>query len=76
MLEIHAEHVFAIGTIARAPMPVVADETLRNVPEEALYAWDPGAQLGIHRMDEFWFDDRTALERADAGAVAGGGASE
>ncbi|MCL5778148.1 ABC transporter substrate-binding protein [Limibaculum sp. FT325] len=56
MLEIHADQVFCIGIISRAPLPVVADRRLRNVPHDALYAWDPGAQLGIHRMDEFWFD--------------------
>ncbi|MEM8698630.1 MAG: ABC transporter substrate-binding protein, partial [Pseudomonadota bacterium] len=56
MLEIHADQVFIIGTVARAPLPVVHAANMRNVPETALYAWDPGAHLGIHRMDEFWFD--------------------
>jgi peptide/nickel transport system substrate-binding protein len=56
MLAIHADEVFVIGTVARAPLPIVADARLRNVPEEALYAWDPGAQIGMHRIDEFWFD--------------------
>ena len=60
MLSIHADQVFVIGTVARAPMPVVAARELRNVPEEALYTWDPGAQLGVHRIDEFWFDPRAA----------------
>jgi peptide/nickel transport system substrate-binding protein len=26
------------------------------VPEKAIYGWDPGAQFGIYRMDEFWLD--------------------
>ncbi|MBK0399302.1 ABC transporter substrate-binding protein [Limibaculum sp. M0105] len=56
MLAIHADQVLAIGTVSRAPLPVVANNHLRNVPGEALYAWDPGAQLGIHRIDEFWYD--------------------
>jgi peptide/nickel transport system substrate-binding protein len=25
------------------------------VPEEAIYNWEPGAQLGIYRPDTFWF---------------------
>ena len=29
----------------------------KNVPEKAIYAWDPGGQLGVHRMDEFWFEE-------------------
>jgi peptide/nickel transport system substrate-binding protein len=60
MLDIHADEVFVIGTVSRAPVPVVAAETLRNVPNEAIYAWDPGAQLGVHRIDEFFFAPGTA----------------
>ena len=56
MLAIHADQVFAIGTIARAPIPLVHDKNLKNVPRKAIYAWDPGGQLGVHRMDEFFFD--------------------
>jgi len=55
MLAIHADQIFVIGTISRAPIPVVTAAALRNVPDEAIYAWDPGAQLGIHRIDEFFF---------------------
>ena len=57
MLNIHADQVFVIGTVSRAPVPVASVATLRNVPTEAIYAWDPGAHLGVHRMDEFFFVD-------------------
>ncbi len=60
MLAIHADQVFVIGTVARAPMPVVCDARLRNVPNEGIYAWDPGGQLGVHRIDEFYFDEDTS----------------
>lgn len=60
MLEIHAEQVFQIGTIARAPIPLVHANKLMNVPEKAIYAWDPGGQLGVHRIDEFWFEGGTS----------------
>jgi peptide/nickel transport system substrate-binding protein len=56
MLAIHADQIFVIGTVSRAPIPVAVDAALRNVPREALYAWDPGAHLGIHRIDEFFFE--------------------
>ncbi|MEM7191135.1 MAG: ABC transporter substrate-binding protein, partial [Pseudomonadota bacterium] len=56
MLAIHAEQVFCIGTVARAPVPLVHDAALKNVPTEGVYAWDPGGQLGVHRMDEFFFE--------------------
>lgn len=57
LLDIHADQVFVIGTVSRAPVPVAVTEKLRNVPTEGIYAWDPGAQLGVHRMDEFFFVD-------------------
>ncbi len=57
MLDIHADQVYAIGTIARAPIPLVHAADLKNVPASAIYAWDPGGQLGVHRMDEFFFDE-------------------
>ncbi len=57
MLKIHADEQFIIGVVSRAPQPVVVSNRLRNVPEDGLYTWDPGAQFGVHRMDEFWFAD-------------------
>ena len=55
MLEIHAEQQFTIGVITGVPQPVVARETLMNVPERGFYNWDPGAFFGIYRPDTFWF---------------------
>jgi peptide/nickel transport system substrate-binding protein len=57
ILEIYSEQVYSIGIIAGIPQPVVADEQLRNLPEEAIYNWEPGAQFGIYRPDTFWFAD-------------------
>ncbi|MBL3703814.1 ABC transporter substrate-binding protein [Sulfitobacter sp. BDSS02] len=56
MLKIHADSVFGIGILAEAPQPVVVSNRLKNVPQSAIWAWDPGAHFGIHRMDEFYFD--------------------
>jgi len=28
-----------------------------NVPEHGIWAFDPGAHFGIHRIDEFYFQD-------------------
>ncbi len=55
MLDLHAERVYTIGIVAAIPQPVVVNERLRNVPERGMYNWEPGAHLGIHRMDTFWF---------------------
>ncbi|RMF40189.1 MAG: ABC transporter substrate-binding protein [Alphaproteobacteria bacterium] len=55
MLKIHADQIFAIGLVNAAPQPLIASNRLRNVPKTGIYAWEPGAHLGIHRIDEFWF---------------------
>jgi peptide/nickel transport system substrate-binding protein len=57
MLAIHAENVFAIGILAEAPQPVVVSDRVQNVPDQAIWAWDPGAHFGIHRIDEFYLSD-------------------
>ena len=55
MLAIHAEQVFGIGLVSGAPQPVAVSARLRNVPEKAIYAWDPGAHFGVYRLDEAFF---------------------
>ncbi len=57
MLDIHAQEQFAIGILSGAPQPVVVSRRLRNVPEMGIWAYDPGAHFGIHRIDEFYFED-------------------
>lgn len=56
ILRIHAEQQFVIGTVSGVMQPIVVSTKLRNVPERGVFSWDPGAQFGMYRMDEFWFD--------------------
>ena len=56
MLTLYTDNVFTIGTVSQVPQPVVFSNRLRNVPQEGIYNWDPGAQFGIYRPDTFWFD--------------------
>lgn len=56
ILQIHAEQIYTIGIVAQVPQPVVVASTLRNVPVEGIFNWDPGAQFGIYRPERFWFD--------------------
>lgn len=56
MLKIHADNVFGIGILSEAPQPIVVSNNLKNVPLQAIWAWDPGAHFGVHRMDEFYFE--------------------
>lgn len=55
MLDIHAEELFAIGLIQSAPQPIVVRNGLMNVPKRAVYSYEPGAQFGVYRPDEFFY---------------------
>ncbi len=57
MLRINATQVFTIGIINAVPQPVVISNKVRNVPETALYSWEPGAHFGVFRPDTFWLAD-------------------
>ena len=57
MLKIHKDQVFSIGIISGIMQPVVVHNSLRNLPRNAVYNWNPGAQFGIYRPDTFWFEE-------------------
>jgi peptide/nickel transport system substrate-binding protein len=56
ILQIYGDQVYSIGLIGGIMQPVAVRENLRNVPEEAVYNWEPGAQFGVYRPDTFWFE--------------------
>lgn len=56
MLDIQADEQFTIGTVSGVMQPVIVSNALRNVPENGVFGFDPGANFGIYRMDAFWLD--------------------
>src|SRR5271163_3043595 len=67
VLQIWADEVFSIGTVAGVLQPIVVSDKLRNVPEQGIYNWDPGAYFGIYKPDGFWFDlSETSAKSASA----------
>lgn len=57
MLALHADQQWTIGTVAGALQPIVLREGLRNLPEDAVYSWEPTAMVGVYRLDAlFWAD--------------------
>jgi peptide/nickel transport system substrate-binding protein len=58
MLDINAEEVFTIGIVGGTLQPVVVKNGLQGVPEHGVYAWDPGAHLGIYSPDTFYWARR------------------
>jgi peptide/nickel transport system substrate-binding protein len=55
MLDINAEEVFSIGIIGGTLQPVIVKNGLRGVPEQGVYAWEPGSHFGIYSPDTFYW---------------------
>ncbi|MAF46899.1 MAG: ABC transporter substrate-binding protein [Rhodospirillales bacterium] len=58
MLDIYSDQAYSIGLIASVPQVIVVRKSLRNVPEKAIYNWDPGAHFGVYRPDTFWIEPK------------------
>jgi peptide/nickel transport system substrate-binding protein len=56
MLEIYTQQVFSIGIVNGALQPVVHVKRMRNVPEKALFGYEPTSYLGVYLPDAFWYD--------------------
>lgn len=56
MLSLYTSQVFSIGIVNSAKQPIVVSAKLRNVPDKALFSFDPTAYFGVYGMDTFWFD--------------------
>ena len=56
-------------TVPTADGPPAAP--VRNVPEQGVYNWDPGAHFGLYMPDTFWFDnpDRRETEQPATAAA-------
>ena len=57
MLGIFAEQAFTIGIVRGTLQPIVVSNRLKNVPEDAVFSWIPGAHFGIFKPDSFWLED-------------------
>ena len=70
MLQIWADEIFSIGTVAGVLQPIVVSDRLHNVPEEGSYNWDPGAFFGIFKPDTFWLDPSDTSAKSAAAGVS------
>lgn len=55
ILSTFSEGCYTIGLVSNVMQPIAKRQNLRNVPEEAIYNWEPHGQLGVYRPDTFWF---------------------
>ncbi|MDM9620321.1 ABC transporter substrate-binding protein [Rhizobium sp. S96] len=57
MLSLYTQQVFSIGLINSTLQPILHSAKLQNVPDRALYGFDPTCFLGIYMPDTFWFKE-------------------
>jgi peptide/nickel transport system substrate-binding protein len=57
ILAAYAPQCWTIGLVKDVLQPVAVRNSLRNVPDEAVYNWEPHAQIGIYRPDTFFYAD-------------------
>jgi len=70
MLQIWADEIFSIGTVAGVLQPIVVGDRLHNIPEEGFYNWDPGAFFGIFKPDTFWLDPSDTSAKSASRGIA------
>ena len=58
ILALYSDQVYSIGLVSGVLQPVAVRQSLHNVPKEAVYNWEPGAQFGVYRPDTYWFDQQ------------------
>lgn len=69
MLQIWANEVYSIGTVAGVLQPIVVSDKLHNVPRDGIYNWDPGAFFGMYKPDGFWFDNSARSAKSAASVI-------
>jgi peptide/nickel transport system substrate-binding protein len=55
MLDLYTGQCFTLGLIDSVRQPIAARSNLRNLPAEAIFNWEPQAQIGIYRPDTFFY---------------------
>jgi len=57
ILDLYTSQCFTLGLIQEVPQPLAVRSTLRNVPDRAIFNWEPQGQIGLYRPDTFFYSD-------------------
>ncbi|MEL6751130.1 MAG: ABC transporter substrate-binding protein [Pseudomonadota bacterium] len=57
MLSIFTDQVYTIGIVSGGLQPIVVTNSLKNVPEEGIWAFEPTLYFGHYLPDTFYFED-------------------
>lgn len=55
MLDIYTSQCFTLGLIEGVRQPIAVNAKLHNLPDEAIFNWEPQGQIGVYRPDAFFF---------------------
>jgi peptide/nickel transport system substrate-binding protein len=55
MLDLYTSQCFTLGLIGNVRQPLAVRTNLRNVPEQAIFNWEPQGQIGLYRPDTFFY---------------------
>jgi peptide/nickel transport system substrate-binding protein len=55
MLDLYTSQCFTLGLIKDVRQPLAVRADLRNVPEKAIFNWEPQGQIGLYRPDTFFY---------------------
>jgi peptide/nickel transport system substrate-binding protein len=55
MLGIYASQCYTIGLVSGVMQPIAARATMKNLPQEGIYNFEPHGQFGIYLPDTFWY---------------------
>jgi peptide/nickel transport system substrate-binding protein len=57
MLDLYTSQCFTLGLIRGVRQPLAVRTGLKNIPEEAIFNWEPQGQIGLYRPDTFFHGD-------------------
>ncbi len=59
MLALYTDQVFSIGIVNATLQPVLSTARMRNMPDTALWGFDPTCYFGVYMPDTFWLSGDT-----------------
>jgi peptide/nickel transport system substrate-binding protein len=57
MLDLYTSQCFTLGLLQGVRQPLAVRQNLLNVPEEAVFNWEPQGQIGLYRPDTFFYGE-------------------
>ena len=57
MLDLYTSQCFTLGLVRGVRQPLAVRQKLLNIPEEAIFNWEPQGQIGLYRPDTFFYGE-------------------